>query len=97
MSERLSLFATDVYTVVEDEVCSRCLDCGRDTIEICHYYMLRDEVWREANPDVHGMLCLDCLDVRLGRGIGRWDLSPAPVNVRFLLQWFERVVERWAI
>ena len=44
-----------------------CLDCARDTYKLEHYYMVRDKMWAAAGmkPD-GGMLCLDCLQHRLG-------------------------------
>jgi hypothetical protein len=94
VSEQSTLFSIDAYTVQGEK--GLCLDCSRDTLRSGDYYMLRDDVWREANPSVEGMLCLDCLEKRLGRGVGWWDLSPAPINVHFLTERWRRVVQRWS-
>jgi hypothetical protein len=67
-----------------------CLDCGRDTLALGDYYMLRDPVWLEANPDDEGMLCLWCVQVRLGRLLRQGDFSLAPVNFK------PRIFKRWA-
>jgi hypothetical protein len=45
-----------------------CLDCGFDTIKFGHYSMVRDDVWAASGCSPHGgMLCLYCLQKRLGR------------------------------
>jgi hypothetical protein len=45
-----------------------CIDCGVNTYAIGHYYMVSDDLWASAGmePD-GGMLCLDCLEKRIGR------------------------------
>ena len=48
-----------------------CLDCGVDTIAIDEYYMVTHELW--ANSD--GMLCIGCLEKRLGRELTPDDFS----------------------
>src|ERR1700688_1243287 len=57
-----------------------CLDCGIDTFKIDHYYMVHDRLWLRANPRNNGMLCLFCLEVRLGRRVQRKDFTAAMVN-----------------
>ena len=52
-----------------------CMDCGVNTSEIKEYYTLRDEVWLEANPVDFGMLCLGCVETRLGRSLVRTDFD----------------------
>jgi hypothetical protein len=47
-----------------------CLDCGKNTfLHNDDYYMLRNKLWRQLVPreQRHGMLCLSCVSVRLGR------------------------------
>ena len=51
-----------------------CVDCGRDTnIPPREYYAVHDELWSEVCavepvlPDESGMLCIGCLESRLGR------------------------------
>lgn len=57
-----------------------CLDCGKDTLKAKEYYMIHNHLWKLANPQVHGMLCLDCLEKRLGRELRPADFTDAPVN-----------------
>jgi hypothetical protein len=47
-----------------------CMDCGKSTFNSpSDYYMLRNRLWRILVPknQRHGMLCLACIEERLGR------------------------------
>jgi hypothetical protein len=47
-----------------------CVDCGRDTgpCGLREYYSVHDAVWAAAGmAPTGGMLCLGCLECRLGR------------------------------
>ena len=44
-----------------------CAACGVNTLHINEYYMVTDEVWEAAWPQDRGMLCIGCLENRLGR------------------------------
>ena len=57
-----------------------CLDCGVNTALNNEYYMLENEVWQEAVPDQWGMLCLNCVELRLGRQLWPEDFMEAPLN-----------------
>ena len=62
-----------------------CVDCGRDTLALSEYYMVRAPVWQAAiragSPrDSAGMLCVGCLEARIGRTLRRVDFSEVPVN-----------------
>ena len=63
-----------------EERAFHCLDCGIDTSAIDEYYGLRDEVWLQANPDRAGMLCIACLESRLGRRLSPLDFTGGSVN-----------------
>jgi hypothetical protein len=41
--------------------------------------MVSDEVWQSARID-RGMLCIGCLEGRLGRRLVRSDFTDAPIN-----------------
>ncbi|MGY3409161.1 hypothetical protein ACVWZV_005274 [Bradyrhizobium sp. GM5.1] len=61
----------------------KCLDCGRQTTftrEGDEYYMVHDEVWQRANPTGEGMLCVGCLEGRLGRQLSAEDFTDCPLN-----------------
>jgi hypothetical protein len=62
-----------------------CLDCGVDTVAINEFYMVNDDIWRVANSGLEGMLCIPCLERRLGRTLGQNDFSDAPCNSTFVL------------
>src|SRR5262245_42362542 len=56
----------------------RCVDCGKDTID--EYYMVADELWA-ASGGGDGMLCLACLERRIGRKLALDDFTamvPSP-------------------
>lgn len=65
----------------------RCLDCGRHTGDLREYYVVRPEVWAAAFPpgtvDTSGMLCVACLEARLGRELAPADFLPCAANVIF--------------
>jgi hypothetical protein len=57
-----------------------CLDCESDTLEIDEYYMVQNSIWNHVVPDDSGMLCIGCLETRLGRILTQADFTDAPVN-----------------
>ena len=63
-----------------------CMDCQVDTGEINEYYMVHDEVWLFANPNDSGILCVGCLEMRLGRELASSDFPDYPINQGFFEQ-----------
>jgi hypothetical protein len=70
-------------------ILSRCADCGVGTLTLGEYYMVHDNVWeqawagrRKAWHDVIGqeILCIGCLEQRIGRTLTADDFPDAPVN-----------------
>lgn len=59
----------------------KCLDCGVHTGDTGEYYTVEDEIWLAANPDDHGMLCVGCLETRIGRALTPADFPEYPVNM----------------
>jgi hypothetical protein len=57
-----------------------CLDCGVDTVAIGEYYVVRDEVWAQAAKPLDGMLCIGCLEGRLGCRLEPGDFDDFPLN-----------------
>jgi hypothetical protein len=64
-----------------------CVDCGFDTFVGGEYYAVHDAVWKaacEAAPRLHdggGLLCIGCLERRLGRELTRDDfIIDNPLN-----------------
>jgi len=59
-----------------------CMDCGINTRIIDEYYTLKDTIWYRANPRGDGMLCIGCLECRLGRSITQDDFRlEVPINM----------------
>ena len=59
-----------------------CMDCGVNTRKIKEYYTIRNRVWYSVTKQTRGegMLCIGCLEKRLGRELTRGDFTDAPVN-----------------
>jgi hypothetical protein len=55
-----------------------CVDCSVDTINAGEYYAVRDDVW-PLDPR-GGMLCIGCLEERIGRRLTPADFTDAPIN-----------------
>lgn len=56
-----------------------CSDCGEDTW--MEYYMIRNPLWKlitTHNPA--RLLCIGCVEHRLGRKLTKLDFTSAPVN-----------------
>jgi hypothetical protein len=79
----------ELFGELADERAARlapcCLGCGVDTVRIGDFYMLHDPVWLRANPGGAGMLCVDCVETRLGRRLEPGDFTTAPINNRLYL------------
>lgn len=60
-----------------------CRDCNMNTDRKSEYYMVHDRVWRKAgSPD--GMLCIGCLEARIGRFLNKYDFTDAFINVALI-------------
>jgi hypothetical protein len=70
-----------------------CDDCGTDTLSTepgvpTEYYMVHDRVWQAAGMPTRppsgaagtGLLCIGCLEHRLGRRLHRRDFTGAPIS-----------------
>lgn len=64
----------------EDLAAFDCLDCDVNTLENDEYYMIQFDMWKRIHPDNDGMLCIGCLEKRLGRELIAADFIDAPVN-----------------
>jgi hypothetical protein len=71
-----------------------CNDCGVNVSEIGEYYMLLEPVWFEANNRYEGMLCIGCVEKRLGRELTKADFWPCPLNEVKPSHQSERLVNR---
>jgi hypothetical protein len=71
-------------------VLSRCADCGVGTNTNGEWYMVKKSVWQLAwigrRKSYHGkipgqeILCIGCLENRIGRTLMRQDFTDAPIN-----------------
>lgn len=57
-----------------------CLDCHRNTSQMNEYYMVQFHLWHEFVPEHNGMLCIGCLERRMGRELVGKDFTDAPIN-----------------
>lgn len=57
-----------------------CMDCGTCTFCNGDYYMVTADLWNSACSNPRGMLCVRCLENRLGRLLNRSDFIEAPIN-----------------
>lgn len=60
----------------------KCSDCGECTQCLDEYYMVEDEVWSLATDpkEKPKLLCIGCLESRLGRLLTKDDFSAVPLN-----------------
>lgn len=57
-----------------------CRDCGVDTCKMQEFYMLTNEVWDEAVADTKIILCIGCVEDRLGRRLAVKDFMDCIAN-----------------
>lgn len=57
-----------------------CLDCGECTRSLREHYFVRGDVWFSVVESEIGMLCVGCLESRLGRRLVSGDFTPAWIN-----------------
>lgn len=57
-----------------------CLDCKMDTGKALEHYYLRLDVWLQAHNSKTGMLCIGCVENRLGRRLQSDDFTDASIN-----------------
>lgn len=61
---------------------AKCLDCGRCTHEMCEYYMVQHAIWLTVTEhhERRGMLCVGCLEGRLGAPLSVEDFTDCLLN-----------------
>lgn len=70
-----------------------CVLCGVDTTAINEYYMINNDLWKQYGAH-SGMMCIGCLEERLGRKLTKDDFSDALLNSDFRFQRSERLADR---
>lgn len=58
----------------------KCIDCDVDTMNIDEYYMLKDKAWLSIVPEDKGVLCIGCVEDRMGRKLTQKDFSSCILN-----------------
>lgn len=71
----------------------RCVDCGVNTLKINEYYMVENRLWDVYGP-ARGMLCIGCLEKRIGRKLVPSDFSRARINWSGLGKHSPRLADR---
>lgn len=69
----------EASTLFSDCAILACQDCMVETYGD-NYYMVHNDLWSQVHPNSIGMLCLDCLEGRLGRPLVKTDFTSAPTN-----------------
>lgn len=58
-----------------------CVDCQLDTAELEEYYMVNHALWLTSGLTARGgMLCIGCLEKRIGRTLTPDDFLVCPLN-----------------
>jgi hypothetical protein len=74
-----------------------CMDCRANTLHLDEFYMVHDEIWESAIPKKKRtrMICIGCLEKRLGRLLTPQDFTDAPVNKSWIfVSQSERLLNR---
>jgi hypothetical protein len=72
------------------------LDCGEDTGRGGEFYALHDDVWFSAHSSRIGMLCVGCIEARLGRRLTANDFTASYINAPRFGAKSARLMERVA-
>jgi hypothetical protein len=73
-----------------------CLDCKMDTGQEREHYYLRLDVWLQAHNSKTGMLCIGCVETRLGRTLTPADFTEASINNPKVVPMSARLLSRIA-
>ncbi len=57
-----------------------CSDCGESCDHLDEYYMVHNSLWLSVMKCYCGMLCIGCLEKRLGRELTAEDFTDCPLN-----------------
>lgn len=57
-----------------------CIDCRIDTGKIGEFYFIETGTWLSVMSTIKGMLCVGCIEARLGRKLVPDDFTSATVN-----------------
>jgi hypothetical protein len=71
-----------------------CLDCREDTGKMREHYFVKTDVWMKVVGSIYGMLCVGCLEKRLGRQLVADDFTDAHINNPRLYDMSDRLRSR---
>jgi hypothetical protein len=71
-----------------------CIDCRVDTGKIGEFYFIKTNIWLEVVNGINGMLCIGCLETRLGRELTSSDFTDAYINSPTYGSKSQRLMER---
>jgi hypothetical protein len=71
-----------------------CLDCRIDTGKIHEHYFIQTPLWMKLVGSNQGMLCVGCLELRLGRKLIASDFTNASINTASHEAKSQRLMER---
>lgn len=57
-----------------------CIDCNIDTGRIGEFYFVQTNLWLQAVGSINGMLCIGCLEKRIGRQLIKHDFTDCYLN-----------------
>lgn len=57
-----------------------CLDCNIDTGKAAELYMLNNSTWHLTGLRKYGMLCVGCVEKRIGRELNATDFNDSYLN-----------------
>lgn len=57
-----------------------CLDCGMDTGKSHEFYFVNTQLWLSVVGSTSGMLCVGCLEKRIGRKLVASDFPDVSIN-----------------
>lgn len=87
-SKKANWIADKKYFKATKKSIWKCMECHINTLGTKHYYMLKDDLWKKitsksfkGHRHSKGMLCLNCVEKRLGRRLSPQDFDlTIPVN-----------------
>lgn len=56
----------------------KCLSCRNDTRY--EHFFLKDEIWFKVHNSKSGMMCINCIEIRLGRKLNKSDFTDCYIN-----------------
>jgi hypothetical protein len=71
-----------------------CADCGVDTGKLGEFYFVNTSLWLSAMRSLKGMLCVGCLEGRIGRRLSSSDFTKATINLPRFIPKSARLMER---